>query len=885
MSEFNLGQRWLSETETSLGLGIISQIDGRQITVFFPGNGETRIYASSDAPLARLKLSVGQQARHADNWLFTISDVKEQSGLLIYFGQRHDDGSEVMVPESQLSHHVDINPALTRLVAGNADRHDLYLLRNQASEFFANWQQSPVAGLLGARVGLLPHQVYVARSVADRYHPRVLLADEVGLGKTIEAGMIMQRRLLTGRNQRVLLVVPESLRNQWLVEMKRRFALTFSVFDEERAVQALTDGGNPFLSEQRIVVSSRFVEQGEWQSFLLEAEFDLLVVDEAHHIQPQSPGYQAIEQLCHNIADILLLTATPEQEGSEGHFQRLRLLDSNRFNDLQAFIEEQQRYRQLATEAEKLSGEGLDELLDQHGTGRVMFRNRRKHIGGFPQRHLHAYPLPEHFPESGEPWWLDDPRVHWLIDFLKEQKPNKTLLICQSPDQVLDLAEALRVLSGMQAAVFHEQMSLIERDRAAAFFASVEEGSPILMCSEIGSEGRNFQFVQQLVLFDLPQNPDLLEQRIGRLDRIGQQGDIHIHVPYLEHSDEALLLDWYHTGMNAFEQCNPVGRAVYDKFKDALDGTLSSADEVPAELIQATQAYHQQLLDEVESGRDRLQELNACRPRQAEQIISQIEADSDSDALYDFMTAFWDRFGVNAEVLDENRLFVKPSEHMRVPAIPGLDDEGMTVTVDRTTAQAFEDIEFLSWDHPHVQAAIELLTLEDFGSVCVARLQNKALPAGAWFLELDYVADVAAAPALAAQEFFPQQRLRILLDSQGRELSAKVPRDALTQQASFLDKKTARQIVKQLRDTARSFIEQQQSVAEQWVAGQATAAQEQAEQQLKKQKQRLLRLQERNPSVRDDEIDAVEQRQQLLQEALQQPTLSLYAIRILVNQP
>ncbi|MGM0480921.1 MAG: RNA polymerase-associated protein RapA [Pseudomonadota bacterium] len=885
MSEFNLGQRWLSETETSLGLGVIRQVEGRQITVLFPSNGEYRLYASTDAPLARLKLSVGQQARHADDWLFTITDVKEQSGLLIYFGQRQDDNTDVMVPESQLSHHVDINPALTRLVAGNADRHDLYLLRNQASEFYAKWQQSPVAGLLGARVGLLPHQIYVAHTVAERYHPRVLLADEVGLGKTIEAGMIMQRRLLTGRNQRILLIVPESLRNQWLVEMKRRFALSFSVFDEERAQQTLGEDENPFLSEQRVIVSSQFIERGEWQTLLQDAEFDLLVVDEAHHIQPKSPGYQHVEDLCRHIADVLLLTATPEQEGSEGHFQRLRLLDANRFNDLNTFIEEQQHYRELATQAENLSGDALDELLDQHGTGRVMFRNRRKHIGGFPARHLHAYPLPEHFPEAGEPWWLEDPRVQWLIDFLKEQKPNKTLLICHTAEQVLDLAEALRVLAGMQAAVFHEQMSLLERDRAAAFFASEEDGSPVLMCSEIGSEGRNFQFVQQLVLFDLPHNPDLLEQRIGRLDRIGQQGDIHIHVPYLEHSDEALLLDWYHSGMNAFEQCNPVGRALYDAFKEPLQAALNSAEQMPAELITATRVHHQQLLEEVEAGRDRLQELNACRPQQAEDIIRQIEADSDSDALYDFMTAFWDRFGVNSEVLDENRLFVKPSEHMRVPSIPALDEDGMTVTVDRTTALAYEDIEFLSWDHPHVQAAIELLTLEDFGSVCVARIKNSALPAGAWFLELDYVADVAAAPALAAQEFFPQQRLRVLLDSQGRELSAKVPRDTLTQQASFLDKKTARQIVRELRDTARTFIEQQQDTAEQWLTEQTATAQTKVQQRLEKQKQRLLWLKERNPSVRDDEIAAVDLRREQLQEALQQPNLSLYAIRILVNQP
>ena len=885
MSEYTLGQRWLSETETSLGLGVVTHIDGRQITVMFPSNGESRIYASHDAPLARLQLTQGQQARHTDDWSFIISDVKEQAGLMIYFGERLDDGSEVMVPESQLSHHIDINPALTRLVAGNADRHDLYLLRNQAFDFYARWQQSPVAGLLGARVGLLPHQLYVSHTIAERYHPRVLLADEVGLGKTIEAGMIMQRRLLTGRSQRVLIVVPESLRNQWLVEMRRRFALTFSVFDEERCQQLTEEHDNPFFAEQLIIVSNQFITEGSWQTSLENAEFDLLIVDEAHHMQTGSSGYDKTEALCKAINDVLLLTATPEQEGSEGHFQRLRLLDPDRFNSLSDFIEQQAHYQDLAEQAEGLSTDELDRLLDRYSTGRVMFRNRRKHVGGFPARHLHAYPLPEFIPESGEPWWLEDPRVIWLLEFLKDQKPEKSLLICHSAEQVMDLSEALRVLAGIHAAVFHEGMSLLERDRAAEFFASTEDGSPILLCSEIGSEGRNFQFVQNLVLFDLPDNPDLLEQRIGRLDRIGQQNDVHIHVPFLAHSDEALLIDWYHEGMNAFEQCNPVGRQIYEEQQDALQKALSFADSLPEQLLEQTRKRHQQLVAETEAGRDKLQELNACRPDAAKQLIEQIEQHADGDALYDFMEAFWDRFGVDTEVLDEHRLFVRPSEHMRVAAIPGLTEDGMTITVDRDTALTFEDIEFLSWDHPHVQAAIELLTQEDFGSVCVAKLQNKGLPAGAWFIELDYVTDVAASKQLAAQEFYPQQQLRILLDSQGRDLSDKVPRDALTQQANFLDKKTGRQIVKQLRDTAQQFIQQQQSTAEQWRDRCITQAQQQAQTELTAQKQRLVELKKQNPAVRADEIDAIDTRLNALSEALQQTNLSLFAIRILVNQP
>ena len=87
----------------------------------------------------------------------------------------------------------------------------------------------------------------------------------------------------------------------------------------------------------------------------------------------------------------------------------------------------------------------------------------------------------------------------------------------------------------------------------------------MLICSEIGSEGRNFQFANQLVMFDLPFNPDLLEQRIGRLDRIGQNRDIDIHVPYLEQTSQAILARWFNVCLNAFADTCPTGRAVYDE--------------------------------------------------------------------------------------------------------------------------------------------------------------------------------------------------------------------------------------------------------------------------------------------------------------------------------
>src|SRR5690606_29942086 len=199
------GQRWLSETEMEQGLGMVSQLQGRMVTVLFPVTGEFRHYAMNEAPLARYRLLVDEQGHHGDGWSFRVTQVDEQDGLLTYHGIRDDSDEAVVVPEAQLAAQVATNHPLTRILAGKVDRLDMYQLRQQAQHHLQNWQGSPAAGLIGARADLLPHQLYVAGQIADRHHPRVLLADEVGLGKTIEAGLILQRRLLTGRSERILI--------------------------------------------------------------------------------------------------------------------------------------------------------------------------------------------------------------------------------------------------------------------------------------------------------------------------------------------------------------------------------------------------------------------------------------------------------------------------------------------------------------------------------------------------------------------------------------------------------------------------------------------------------------------------------------------------------
>ena len=210
-------------------------------------------------------------------------------------------------------------------------------------------------GFVGGRIDLISHQLYIAQEVGNRIAPRVLLSDEVGLGKTIEAGLILHRQLITGCTSRALILVPESLVHQWFVEMLRKFNVWVNIFDEERcsAIEKVHPDTNPFLDDQVILTSINFLaSHAKRAEQAKEAGWDLLVVDEAHHLEwneaEPSEEYQLVDSLSRETQGLLLLTATPEQLGQESHFARLRLLDPDRYSDLDRYKEETEQFTDIA---------------------------------------------------------------------------------------------------------------------------------------------------------------------------------------------------------------------------------------------------------------------------------------------------------------------------------------------------------------------------------------------------------------------------------------------------------------------------------------------------------------------------------------------------------
>ncbi len=971
---FQPGQRWISDSESDQGLGTVTGVEHRFVNIVFTATGESRQYAKENAPLTRVIFNKGDTIPSHEGWTLTVEDSSEAHGIITYEGVRQDTGEAVKLKEVMIDHFIKFNKPHDRLLNSQVDRLDWFRLRKDSLRHQHQQQQSDLMGLTGGRVSLIPHQLYIADEVGSRFAPRVLLADEVGLGKTIEAGLIIHQQLVSGRAKRVLIIVPESLMHQWLVEMLRRFNLQFSLFDADRCVESSQHGEyvdgkkvNPFSSEQLVLVNLDFITKNpEWYESIASEEWDLMVVDEAHHLnwQQDNPSieYQCIEQLAQVIPGVLLLTATPDQLGHESHFARLRLLDPDRFFDYEKFTEEESNYGAVADAAnalvekqaltaqqektlsallaevniaeqltllndtdEKIAGTTrknlLKQLLDRHGTGRILFRNSRNTIKGFPAREVQpvALAMPEQYQEAinelmlsntpealmessqakfiftpemlygldhhSDTWTDFDPRVDYLIDLLKSLNKEKVLVICANAQTAIDLEAVLRVKEGIRAAVFHEGLSIFERDKAAAYFAQDEDSAQLLLCSEIGSEGRNFQFAHHLVLFDLPSNPDLLEQRIGRLDRIGQQEIIRLHVPYFSDSAQHLLFDWYHQGMQAFENTCITGRVVFEAFGEQLLSLALTSQQQSSEaeaLIADSWQKHLSIKAELESGRDKLLELNSSGQGRAHELVDKISAADNDINLPQYMFQALDVFGVQQDDKADNAIALNQTEHMLNSNFPCLPEDGTTVTFDRETALVNENYQLLTWDHPMVRGVLDLVLSDDIGNASIGLLKNEALPVGTFFLECLFTVEATAPANLQLGRYLPTTPIRILVDKNGNNLADKVSESVLDKQLSPVKKQMALQLVKALKSQIGPLVTKAETHGEKQIAAIQEKAQTAMTTNLGQEHERLTALKSINPSVRQEEIDFINVQQEELSHYISKAQLTFEAIRMIV---
>ncbi|MFM8316669.1 MAG: helicase-related protein, partial [Deltaproteobacteria bacterium] len=478
-----------------------------------------------------------------------------------------------------------------------------------------------------------------------------------------------------------------------------------------------------------------------------------------------------------------------------------------------------------------------------------------------------------------------------LAEFLATVKGEKVLLICSSAKRVRELQEWLRNNTGVRSAIFDENLEIVERDRQAAWFAQ-EDGAQILLCSEIGGEGRNFQFCHHLYLFDMPLHPDVLEQRIGRLDRIGQKDRIHIHAAYFESTPEEVLLKWYEDGLDIFR--TPWNGAVLEshlqkEIKEVLRTYLDPESPVTEKkkqlksLLKNTKVWADEKRQEQQKGVDLLVDITSFSRGSGVRLAEQIQQIEKEEYLKHFLEKAFDHFGVEMDLLDRTGAF-KLSAHSLtfVESFPGLSASGdLSGTFNRERALVQEELALLTWEHPVVQGALSLILEADVGRFTAGIIRG-VRSSEPLLLELIHVIQPTAPAHLEVERDLPLQILKTYINVEGEILKAPQGVDS-----SNFDPVTPT-LSEQLLPLLRSKLNQSMEKVNQQLVKTAKPlidkAVESYEKRMTAELKRLKQLASVNPLISEDEILGAIDKQKKGVAALKATQPRLDSIRMLLFQ-
>lgn len=929
--KWHIKQRLVSRSEPELGLGIVTACDFNddRLEVFFPVIEQKRQYSLKNAPVMRFRLPEGATLYDQSGHQHVIVSVEEDKNGLLHYHCKEISLWEWEIADAGVHRQQNV---IDELLSRHWSHHRTYDLRQQAWHLRGLSQAQQVRGLVGPRVTPLAHQLYIASEVSRRRAPRAVLADEVGLGKTIEAGLIFSSLKALGRAERVMILAPQALVNQWVAEMFRRFGEVFSILDETRCQEESASlEMSAFQANQKVIVAiDFFLENLDRLTEATQAGWDLIIIDEAHHLdwdeEDPNPKWAIAKTLSAHTNGLLLLTATPRQHGLCTQFGLLNLVDPKRFSDYESFLAESEEMINTARMARSLVSGVLTEqeknalkmkfsddeqalrilnkkeisdtdkncllqwLVDRHGSGRVLFRNRRERLKGFPTRHLISVELTpssayvhalqtlnastlsgvevmdfatargyrKNFDDNPQ----NNPRFRWLAHFLKEKQNEKILVICASRERVLQTADYLAA-QGIDVGVFHDGLKVIDRDRQAALF-SEPRGVSALISSEIGGEGRNFQFAKTMVLFDLPHHPDLLEQRIGRLDRIGQGDHIYIVVPWMPGTPEEVLFKWYHEGLAGFEESWNGADPFLDEFGQLFldvcrsffktDANYINRKALLSELIEKTKERALLLKQERAESIDILIDLNSFDEKKGKSLLNAVEDRDDDPSLEFFLHSVFDHYGVDYEELDDRgSLVIKADELMFIDKFPGITpNEDTSIAFDRKVALAREDFQFMSCDHLIAQGAIGLLLDRNEGVASMCRWPNSPLGPGV-LIEVSSVLSAEGRADLELSHYLPIAQFEVQFTHTQKVVNETRHKDDPHALVELSDEEIPEDL-EGMRDIIDSLVERALSQSMEWANAKIAQALEQVEHDLSEEMARLEYLAKVNPNVSDEDL-------------------------------
>lgn len=447
------------------------------------------------------------------------------------------------------------------------------------------------------------YQIETARKALRRFGGRAILADEVGLGKTIEAGLILKEYFIRGMVSKVLILTIPSLVSQWKEEMEAKFDVKFVTTDDAE----FDTKDTTFWNKHNLIIASLHTAKREnHRQIIHQIEYDLLIIDEAHHLKSKSTiTWQFVNEIKKKFA--LLLTATPVQNNLEELYNMITILKPGQLKTLSTF---KRNFVTRGNPKKPKNKEKLRELLAE-----VMIRNTRSQVDiKLPKRHaktikIHLLPpemtIYQHVSDfirdeyslanslnkfllmmlqreigssvlavkptlkkMSENPHLNEAKKKRLLELYEEAKEVNEATKIKALGQILNSINKEKCLiftqfletqklicqylrqAGISTSIFNGQMSSADKNLNIKEF---QDSNQVLVSTEAGGEGRNLQFCHIMLNYDLPWNPMRIEQRVGRICRVGQKKETYIFNLSSQDTIESYILKLLDEKINMFE--------------------------------------------------------------------------------------------------------------------------------------------------------------------------------------------------------------------------------------------------------------------------------------------------------------------------------------------
>ncbi len=720
-----------------LGIGRVTGLEARALIVEFPRSGKTlRLAAGADA-LVPVDLSPGRPVRIIETREETTVDARLADGTVRLANGRTASSHALWPLELE-------GALLDRLALGDVDDLEDFRIRLDILHLLSLREADGLGSFLGGRVRLFPHQLYVAERASTSDPVRWLLADEVGLGKTIEAALILNRLVHAGKIERSLVVVPEALTVQWLGELWRKYHQVFTLLDAARLADVARDFGpdfNPFDVHRRVVIAiDMLVERPQLTDQAVRAGIDLLVVDEAQRLRrppghPGDPAWRAIAPIAALGRHVLLLSATPLEDDAHGFFRMLQLLRPEEFPEDVSFESRLASATPLPPCTSSTRRTDIGGLPPRIGTPTAIDQPSKWQMRAAVEATVRGMPAPNavvrrqkidrlrralasgaalaavlgpderELRQQAQAMDAGDPRLEWLLSQAPRWRNagDKTLVFVAHRETLEMLRTALSHRAQVATGVFHEDLSAAQRDLEVARFRE-PAGPSLLVSTEAGGEGRNFEFCHRLVLFDLPWKPSVVEQRIGRLDRIGRR--IPVDIAYFRPptgigSDVVRLFETLGLFREPLAGLEPQLVHVENAIDEiALDPAASLTAQRLDELIADAHAARTRIREAAYQQLHR----DPYRADMAAGILARVPAELDT-LNEDVVLRACARLGFTIERPRGRRVFaIEIGREALVDGLPGVSGGTSYLgTFDREEAVEKETIDFFASGHPLVE--------------------------------------------------------------------------------------------------------------------------------------------------------------------------------------